>query len=148
MLSVFDSGEQDAEPLLPYYLQEFHGLSATMRLAKQFNGIAILWEYRYYGASLPFPRQCLLLVLISISANLMSRFIPQRNTTPEQWQFLTTDQALEDVVFFTNSFPRRATTKERALHPAVTPWIWLGGSYPGIRGALMRVRYVGQRHGI
>ena len=52
---VFDSGEQNAEPLLSYYLQEYHGLSATMRLAKRYEGIAILWEHRYYGDSLPFP---------------------------------------------------------------------------------------------
>jgi hypothetical protein len=40
---LFDSGEQNAELLLPYYLQEYHGLSAVMRLAKkskdsQFSG--------------------------------------------------------------------------------------------------------------
>jgi hypothetical protein len=52
---VFDSGEQNAEPLLPYYLQEYHGLSATMRLAKRYKGAAILWEHRFYGESLPFP---------------------------------------------------------------------------------------------
>lgn len=52
---MFDSGEQNAEPLLPYYLQEYHGLSATMRLAKRYGGVAILWEHRFYGDSLPFP---------------------------------------------------------------------------------------------
>lgn len=52
---MFDSGEQNAEPLLPYYLQEYHGLSATMRLAKRYSGVAILWEHRFYGDSLPFP---------------------------------------------------------------------------------------------
>ncbi|KAF8798535.1 hypothetical protein BYT27DRAFT_7343460 [Phlegmacium glaucopus] len=30
----FDSGEKNVEPLLPYYLQEYHGLSAVMRLTK------------------------------------------------------------------------------------------------------------------
>ncbi|KAI0730928.1 serine carboxypeptidase S28-domain-containing protein [Earliella scabrosa] len=135
---LFDSGEQDAEPLLPYYLQEYHGLSATMRLAKRFNGLAILWEHRYYGQSLPFP--------------------VNTNTTAEQWQFLNTEQALEDVVFFANRFslssprhsPASATSpstnaeshlrSRSPLHPSRTPWIWLGGSYPGVRGALLRVR--------
>ena len=65
----------------------------------------------------------------------------QVNTTAEQWQYLTTEQALEDVVSFANSFPRRSNFTHRALHPSVTPWIWIGGSYPGVRGALMRVRY-------
>ena len=36
-------------------VQEYHGLSATMQLAKRYNGLAILWEHRYYGDSLPFP---------------------------------------------------------------------------------------------
>ncbi|KAL5513466.1 hypothetical protein ACEPAH_3865 [Sanghuangporus vaninii] len=118
---IFDSGEQNAEPLLPYYLQEYHGLSATMRLAKRYRGLAILWEHRFYGASLPFP------------VNI--------NTTADQWKFLTTEQALEDVVFFANSFPTMSDDSTRpAIHPSVTPWIWLGGSYPGVRGTFMRIR--------
>ncbi|KAH8111742.1 peptidase S28 [Phellopilus nigrolimitatus] len=119
---IFDSGEQNAEPLLPYYLQEYHGLSATMRLAKRYKGTAILWEHRFYGASLPFP--------------------VNENTTFNQWKYLTTEQALEDVVFFANSFPSNASasTDQLALHPSVTPWVWLGGSYPGVRGTFMRVR--------
>ncbi|TFK83763.1 hypothetical protein K466DRAFT_665602 [Polyporus arcularius HHB13444] len=131
---LFDSGEQNAEPLLPYYLQEYHGLSATMRLAKRYNGLAILWEHRYYGDSLPFP--------------------VNGNTTAEQWRFLTTEQALEDVVYFANNFslssarPNAALNgtdatelaADNTLHPSNTPWIWLGGSYPGVRGALLRVR--------
>ncbi|KAF5361184.1 hypothetical protein D9758_009040 [Tetrapyrgos nigripes] len=126
---LFDSGEQDAAPLLPYYLQEFHGLSATMRLAKRYKGIAILWEHRYYGQSLPFP--------------------VNSNTSSEEWQFLTTEQALEDVVFFANSFNSHANASDvndisdplsLPLHPSIVPWVWLGGSYPGIRGSLLRVR--------
>lgn len=26
-----------------------------MRLAKRYKGLAILWEHRFYGDSLPFP---------------------------------------------------------------------------------------------
>ncbi|KAI0630671.1 serine carboxypeptidase S28-domain-containing protein [Trametes polyzona] len=122
---LFDSGEQNAEPLLPYYLQEYHGLSATMRLAKRYHGVAILWEHRYYGDSLPFP--------------------VNENTTAEEWQFLNTEQALEDVVYFANRFslPKHGLangTSNNILHPSRTPWVWLGGSYPGVRGALLRVR--------
>lgn len=45
-------------------------------------------------------------------------------------------------MFFANSFPvsSNGTPNEPAIHPSVTPWVWLGGSYPGIRGALMRIR--------
>ncbi|KAF9268246.1 peptidase S28 [Marasmius fiardii PR-910] len=127
---LFDSGEQDAAPLLPYYLQEYHGLSATIRLAKRYKGIAILWEHRYYGDSQPFP--------------------VNSHTSPDQWKFLTTEQALEDVVFFSDSFRKSsdnltATTGllnpfELPLHPSVVPWVFLGGSYPGVRAAHLRVR--------
>ncbi|KAI0793717.1 peptidase S28 [Fomes fomentarius] len=131
---LFDSGEQNAEPLLPYYLQEYHGLSATMRLAERYNGLAILWEHRFYGDSLPFP--------------------VNDNTTAKQWQFLTTEQALEDVVYFANRFSLTSerrdsdadardnaeSQRENSLHPSKTPWVWLGGSYPGVRGALLRIR--------
>ncbi|VDC05151.1 unnamed protein product [Peniophora sp. CBMAI 1063] len=124
---LFDSGEQNAEPLLPYYLQEYHGLSATMQFAKRYGGVAVLWEHRYYGASQPFPIN--------------------HNTTADEWQYLTTEQALEDVVFFANHFSLNSSngssdtsTGESARHPSRTPWVWLGASYPGVRGALMRVR--------
>ncbi|KAF8798562.1 hypothetical protein BYT27DRAFT_7264704 [Phlegmacium glaucopus] len=47
---VFDPGEQNSEPLLPYYPQvsiffEYHGLSAILRLAKNTKDLAILWEH-------------------------------------------------------------------------------------------------------
>lgn len=85
---VFDSGEQDAAPLLPYYLQvsiqlryshsvfpsvsqEYHGQSAVMRLAERYKGLAILWEHRFYGASLPFPVNVSKLVITSMTAKLI-----------------------------------------------------------------------------
>ncbi|XP_006461563.1 hypothetical protein AGABI2DRAFT_222358 [Agaricus bisporus var. bisporus H97] len=130
---VFDSGEQDAEPLLPYYLQEYHGQSAVMRLAERYNGVAILWEHRFYGVSLPFP--------------------VNRNTTGDQWQFLNTEQALEDFIFFANSFRKSSSDRQvpskgdirndplaLPVHPSGTPWVFLGGSYPGIRAAHLRIR--------
>jgi hypothetical protein len=67
----------------------------------------------------------------------------KRNTTFDQWKFLTTEQALEDVVYFANHFTWNASSTKDAspsFSPSATPWVWLGGSYPGIRGALLRVR--------
>ncbi|KIJ30722.1 hypothetical protein M422DRAFT_267663 [Sphaerobolus stellatus SS14] len=116
---IFDSGEQNAQPLLPYYLQEYHGLSAVMRLAKRYSGLAILWEHRFYGASLPFP--------------------VNGNTTADQWKYLTTEQALEDVVYFSNNLNVKGLDSA-LLKPNVAPWVWVGGSYPGVRGALLRQR--------
>ncbi|KAI0782858.1 serine carboxypeptidase S28-domain-containing protein [Abortiporus biennis] len=129
---VFDSGEQNAEPLLPYYLQEYHGLSATMQLAKRYHGLAVLWEHRFYGESLPFP--------------------VNENTTADQWKFLTTEQALEDVVYFADHLtlpsrsgfaipsPNTTTPDLNPIHPSQTPWIFIGGSYPGVRAAFLRIR--------
>ena len=113
-----------------------------MRLAKRYNGVAIVWEHRreftlmphsraktyirecrYYGESLPFPIDS--------------------STTKEQWQFLTVDQALEDVIYFAQRFtfphPDDHTAAYRP-HPSTTPWIFVGGSYPGVRAAFIRIR--------
>ena len=76
----------------------------------------------------------------------------QDNTTASQWQFLTTEQALQDVVYFADRFALPPSAQQQhptlnfsgtSLHPSSTPWVWLGGSYPGIRGALLRVRNPG-----
>lgn len=65
------------------------------------------------------------------------------NTTKEQWQFHTVEQALEDVIYFAQRFsfphPDSHTTSYRP-HPSTTPWIVIGGSYPGIRAAYLRIR--------
>ena len=79
--------------------------------------------FRYYGESLPFP--------------------VNNKTTKEQWQFHTVDQALQDIVDFAQNFsfphPDPRTTAYRP-HPSTTPWIFIGGSYPGIRAAYLRIR--------
>ena len=78
---------------------------------------------RYYGESLPFP--------------------VNNDTTKEQWQFHTVEQALEDVIYFAQRFsfphPDYHTTSYRP-HPSNTPWIFIGGSYPGMRAAYIRIR--------
>jgi len=109
-----------------------------MRLAKRYNGVAVVCEnsplhltwrantyvygFRYYGESWPFP------------AN---------GITKEQWQFHTVEQVLEDVIYFAQRFsflhPDDHTTSYRP-HPSGTPWIAIGGSYPGIRAAYLRIR--------
>ncbi|KAF8959573.1 peptidase S28 [Flammula alnicola] len=93
-----------------------------MRLAKRCNGLAVLWEHRFYGGSLSLP--------------------VNENTTADEWQLLTTEQALEDVVFFANSFAHAGSrplsnssdTSDPLLsfpvHPSKTPH----------SSALMRIR--------
>lgn len=123
----FDSGEQNAQPLVPYFLNEVAGPSAVMTLARRFKGLALLVEHRYYGGldegSYPFP-------INSSTGELLD---------PAGYKFLNTEQALEDTVYFANNFDAPAGINA-SLAPNVTPWVWLGGSYPGIRGAQLRIR--------
>lgn len=120
-----------------------------MRLAKRYKGLAILWEHRFYGDSQPFPVNVRLIPYhIMCCTNFKTNCCLKENTTADQWKFLTTEQALEDVVFFANSFPsnRRNVSSSPLsvssfpVHPSSTPWIFLGGSYPGVRGTLLRIR--------
>jgi hypothetical protein len=120
----FDAGEQNARPLVPYFLYEAAGPSSVMTLARRFNGLAVIFEHRFYGdlgsGSFPFPMKPSGMVQGGASA----------------YKYLNTEQALEDVVYFAHNFQPPSLEEHWAtLQPSTTPWIWLGGSYPGIRGA-------------
>lgn len=84
-----------------------------------FGGIGIVWEHRYYGTSVP----------VNITLD----------TPPEAFRYLTTEQSLADVVTFASNFSRPDIHKD--LTPAGTPWVFVGGSYPGMRAAFMREFY-------
>ena len=85
----------------------------------KFSGMGIVWEHRYYGESLPGEPLSL-------------------NTTAEDLQYLTIEQALEDVAYFARAFTRSNYTD---LTPDKTPWVFVGASYPGARAAWMRNFY-------
>lgn len=126
----FDSGEQNAHPLVPYFLAEAAGPSAVVTLARRFNGLAVLFEHRFYGdltdGSFPFP---------------MNATTGMAEGGYSAYKYLNTEQALQDPVYFAQNFQPPGLEKYWSLlSPEYTPWIWLGGSYPGIRGAQMRVR--------
>lgn len=126
----FDSGEQNAHPLVPYFLAEVAGPSAVMTLARRYNGLAVLFEHRFYGdlteGSFPFP---------------MDAETGMPKDGYNAYKYLNTEQALQDPVYFAHNFePPSLENYWPLLAPECTPWIWLGGSYPGIRGAQMRVR--------
>ena len=126
----FDSGEQNAHPLVPYFLAEATGPSAVMALARRFNGLALIFEHRFYGdryeGSYPFPMN-------STTGRAVDGYAA--------YKYLNTEQALQDAVYFANRFQPPGLEKYWSMmHPKYTPWVWLGGSYPGIRGAHMRVR--------
>jgi hypothetical protein len=70
-----------------------------------------------------------------------------RELNASQWSFHTFEQALQDVVTFANNFtlPSTASALNRvnasdALHASKTPWVFIGGSYSGVRAATLRTR--------
>ncbi|KAI5272046.1 hypothetical protein E4T47_04647 [Aureobasidium subglaciale] len=122
----YDVGEADAHPTAAQMLRDSErSPDAVMELARRFDGMAVVFEHRFYGKSLPMP----------LNATSDCQFDNNAH------QYLTTEQALEDVVYFSNNFQPPSEKKSwSSLSPANTPWIWVGGSYPGIRGAIMRIR--------
>ncbi|KKK26401.1 hypothetical protein ARAM_002187 [Aspergillus rambellii] len=114
---LYDAGESSAEPSLVHLTSE---TSFFNSMIQEFNAIGILWEHRYYGQSLPYP--------------------VTNTTPPEQMKYLTTRQALADIPYFARTFTRPDYPRTD-LTPASTPWVMVGGSYPGIRAALARKEY-------
>lgn len=130
---VEDGGEGDAEPLSADLQEDPGTKTALMQLAQKYKGLAIVWEHRYYGKSVPF-------VQVRHSSNKYGEtcrlIYPQNKTVKSvedmdahQWSFLSLDQALEDVVTFANNFklPSDAPAASRvkapdALHASKTPY--------------------------
>jgi Serine carboxypeptidase S28 len=98
---------------------------APLRLAQRFNGMVILWEHRFYGQSLPFE-------LDKSTGTALSGY--------DAYKYLNNEQALEDTVYFANNFSPPGYEDNGCFSPSQTPWIWVGGSYSGLRGAMLRVR--------
>ncbi|KAL2801918.1 serine carboxypeptidase S28-domain-containing protein [Aspergillus granulosus] len=114
---VYDVGEVNAEDSSGHLTSN---VSFFRSLIQEFNAIGIVWEHRYYGESLPYP--------------------VSKDTPPEHWKYLTTAQALADIPYFAENFTRPAYP-QIDLTPESTPWVMVGGSYPGIRAALTRNEY-------
>ncbi|KAJ5097569.1 serine carboxypeptidase S28-domain-containing protein [Penicillium angulare] len=106
--------------------------SASMELAKQLHGIVIGWEHRYYGRSLPVEMDD-------------DTYIPKQGL--DGYKYLTVQQALEDVAYFANNFNKtdladnKVIKSTASLDPYHTPWIFVGGSYPGSRAAWLRLTH-------
>ena len=95
----------------------------VLELARRYHGIAVVWEHRFYGQSLPFPVD-----------NTTGKPVAEE----EAYKYLTNEQALEDLVYFATHF--KPTGYSEAITSNSTPYIWTGGSYPGIRAAVIRQR--------
>lgn len=100
---------------------------APLELARKYHGIAIVWEHRFYGSSLPFP-------VNETTGHALDGY--------DAYKYLTIEQALEDAVYFATHFSPPGCTEDESisLRSNSTPWIWMGGSYPGIRAAIIRQR--------
>lgn len=114
---LFDMGEANASAHALAALQ--NDLSPLRQMTRQFNGMGIVLEHRYYGGSLPGHPLTV-------------------NTDQAELQYLTVEQALEDVAYFARNFTRKNHTN---LTPDKTPWVFVGASYSGARAAWMRNFY-------
>lgn len=119
-----DAGEASVSDQAMEYMSSGRTFSAQLELAKKYNGIFILWEHRFYGESLPFE----------INQTTGIAFAGY-----EAYKYLTNEQALEDAVYLAThiELPGHEAGSLRSNH---TPWIWIGGSYAGIRAAIIRQR--------
>lgn len=145
----FDYGEEGVNPtILAWMLAEWGNgtVSAPMEVAKALNGVVVSLEHRYYGSSNPFP--------LNNTASANGADIVGYYGTPlggaADYRYLTIEQALEDVVYLAteifnktqlaNNTVLSGINATQQLDPYHTPWVWIGGSYPGMRGAWLRLR--------
>ncbi len=146
----YDFGESGVETVdAAMLLANWNGAtSAPVELAEALNGVVIGWEHRYYGYSHPFPVNGSLDGSDASEDSVDFEGIPLGGVA--DYSYLTVEQALEDVVFFANNFNKTqlghkntvlgGPNATQQLGPYHTPWLWVGGSYPGNRGAWIRLR--------
>jgi len=84
-------------------------------LAKQFKGLVLVLEHRFYGKSLPFGKD-------SFSLKNMA--------------LLNSEQALSDLAYFIQKI-----NAYKMYHVDNNPWITVGGSYAGALSAWFRYKY-------
>ncbi|KAK6339960.1 hypothetical protein TWF718_009348 [Orbilia javanica] len=104
----------------------------SVAMAKKFNGLLILFEHRFYGQSAP--------------STATSRDLGKasKRQLSEFFKYHTIEQALEDVVYFAKNFSYDLEEyPKQTLTPDKTPWVWIGVSYSGARGAWMAKRNPG-----
>ncbi|KAF1985914.1 hypothetical protein K402DRAFT_94821 [Aulographum hederae CBS 113979] len=116
---IYDAGEGNAAPNALFRLQ--NETSFFKQIVDMYGGIGIVWEHRFYGNSSPIGNITL-------------------DTPVEKFKTLTAEQALADVPSFASQFQRK-NFPDVDFHPSVTPWVFIGGSYPGMRAAFMRKFY-------
>jgi len=117
---IYDVGEANASANALFFIQ--NSTSFFKQIVDKYNGIGIVWEHRFYGNSSPGG--------------------PVDVDTPaEQFRYLNTEQSLADVAAFASQFSLKNRGINYTLTPETTPWVFVGGSYPGMRAAFMREKY-------
>jgi len=117
---IYDVGEANASSNALFRIQ--NSTSFFKQMVDQYNGIGIVWEHRFYGNSSPGG--------------------PINVDTPaESFRYLNTEQSLADVSAFASQFSLKNRGINYTLTPEKTPWVFVGGSYPGMRAAFMREKY-------
>jgi hypothetical protein len=117
---IYDVGEANASSNALFRIQ--NSTSFFKQIVDQYNGIGIVWEHRFYGNSTPGGP-------INV------------NTSAESFRYLNTEQSLADVAAFASQFTLKNRGINYTLTPEKTPWVFVGGSYPGMRAAFMREKY-------
>ena len=97
-------GEQSGEGFNVSYLS---GKRLSGLFAQELGGAVVLIEHRYWGNSSPFD-----------------------TLTTENLQYLTLENSIKDNAYFARNFdaPFDKSNKSR---PDQSPWVYMGGSYPG-----------------
>ncbi|KAI0467796.1 peptidase S28 [Xylaria cf. heliscus] len=90
-------------------------LSLIQQLAKQFNGIGIVLENRFYGTSVPF-----------------------NTSTTDELLYLATEQIIADFDLFARKVQLPGV---KNINAPSTPWIVYGGSYSGGLSAFTKKTY-------
>ncbi|KAK6507884.1 hypothetical protein TWF481_006305 [Arthrobotrys musiformis] len=124
---LFLSGEADIQNFAGVFLNS----SRLTDLLREFQGLGVVLQHRYYGLSTPKW------ALAPGSTEL------DRDTPVDRFRFLTTEQALLDTKYFAENFEFKSARVPSSddLKPTRSPWVVLGGSYAGNMATFLRREY-------
>lgn len=105
---LFNVGETSADKFIGYL--EEGTISGTY--AKEFGGAVIVIEHRYWGESIPFEE-----------------------LTTETLQYLDLPQSIWDMTYFAQHVQLGFDTSHGKANAPKSPWVLIGGSYPGALAA-------------
>jgi hypothetical protein len=119
---LYDAGEATVPIGQAQQLNSDNVIFTAVELAKRYHGIALVWEHRFYGET--------------FTLNSTTGLAAEGHNA---YKYLNNEQALEDVVYFATHFQPPGHGRNTLTSDSI-PWVWIGGSYPGIRAAIIRQR--------